>query len=93
MQPSGFDEANATLGPPRGMRERDPSGAGGPDEVGSLQVMQATVDGAPVVISCWKPSREELEEVQRTGRVWLVVYGETMPPAHVSGLSPFREEA
>ena len=46
-------------------------------------------DGVPVVVSCWKPAPEEWEEVQRTGRVWLVVWGGAMPPVCVTGTSPF----
>jgi hypothetical protein len=48
-----------------------------------------TSDEMPVVISCWKVTQEELEEIQRTGRVWLMVYGVTMPPVVLCGVRPF----
>ena len=34
----------------------------------------------PVVISCWKLTKEELDLINKTGRVYLTVLGETMPP-------------
>lgn len=49
------------------------------------------VNGIPATISCWKPTREELAEIERTGRVWLVVLGHGMPPVHITGHKPFEE--
>lgn len=78
MEPSGFDEANGVLGPPRGATE---------DEVMSLSVWRGRLAmlgmSAPVnaVVSCWKPDANELELFKRTGRVYLIVLGDTMPPA------------
>lgn len=40
------------------------------------------------VISCWKMTREELQTIQKTGRVWLVVLGQTMPPVMILGEKP-----
>jgi hypothetical protein len=48
-----------------------------------------TEQGVPVVVSCWKVTREELDQIIATGRVWLTVCGETMPPCEVSGTRPF----
>lgn len=82
--PTGFDEENGDLGPPKGCSE---------DEVSSLSVLQTKYDdGTPVVISCWKLTQEELEEVIRTKRVWLGIHGSTMPPAWVSGLNPTQTQ-
>ena len=47
-------------------------------------------DGQPVVVSCFKMTAEELAEVNKTGRVWLIVYGHTMPPVILDGESPFQ---
>lgn len=77
MLPCNFDESNITLGPPEGMTE---------DEVHSLRAYK----GFGQVITCWKPTVEELLEIQQTGRVWLRVMGDTMPPAALSGLNPWR---
>lgn len=80
MIATAFDEDNAVLGPPKGKSE---------EEVHSLSVHKGMMGVSPVVISCWKPTKEELEEINRTGRVWLVVCGNTMPPVMVEGISPF----
>lgn len=79
MIPSGFDEANGTLGPPQGISE---------DDVSSLRVWRGLCGNQRVVISCWRPTRAEMDEIARTGRVWLYMWGDTMPPALVSGDPP-----
>lgn len=76
MYPSGFDESNGQLSPPEGVSEA---------KVKTLRVFR---DGEQV-ISCWKPTQEEIDEIQRTGRVWLGVMGITMPPVYITGFSPF----
>lgn len=80
MTPTGFDEDNSVLDPPPGV------------VCASLSVWRGESDGTPMVISCWKPSREELDEIVRTGRVWAIVVGETMPPIAVQGISPFMKK-
>jgi hypothetical protein len=68
----------------------------GPPGTTSEQVMSLSVwrgpneDGIQVVISCWKPTKEELDEIVRTGRVWIVVWGRTMPPICPVGTNPFE---
>ena len=42
-------------------------------------------------ISCWRLNPSEIAEVQRTGIVWLRVWG-THPPVYVHGDHPFAEE-
>jgi hypothetical protein len=42
-------------------------------------------------ISCWKPSEEELAEINLTGTIWLSVIGQH-PPVMLSGKSPFEED-
>ena len=81
MIATAFDEDNTVLGPPPGMTE---------DQVYSLSVFRGKDEsGTPLVVSCWKPTADELAEIIKTGRVWLVIHGETMPPAYLSGISPF----
>lgn len=43
----------------------------------------------PVVITCWRPTPEELVKINLGEPVWLVVWGETMPPVAVTGDDPF----
>jgi hypothetical protein len=78
--PASFDESNAVLGAPPGMSEEDCT---------CLSILRASQNGAPVVISCWRLTQAELEEINRTGRVWLGIMGVTMPPAWIAGEKPF----
>ncbi len=82
MIAAAFDEENGVLDPPPGVEL---------DDCSCLSVFRGDAeDGTPVVISCWKPTPEEWEEMRRTGRVWLTILGHTMPPAAVSGHKPFQ---
>ncbi len=70
--PVTFREANAILGPPVGEQE----------SVTPLPILRR--DGR--LVSCWRPSAAELEEIVRTGRIWLSIWGErTQPPVYVTG--------
>lgn len=44
----------------------------------------------PAIISCWKLSKEDLDEINRTGVVWLSITGLGMPPVSVFGENPFK---
>jgi hypothetical protein len=46
---------------------------------------------APTIISCWKLSKEDLEEINRTGCVWLLITGTGMPPVSVAAENPFTQ--
>ncbi len=81
MIPSAFDEENAILDPPPGVPQ---------EAIASISVYRGELDnGCPAMISCWKPTQEELAEIQRTGRVWVLVMGHTVPPIAITGISPF----
>lgn len=43
----------------------------------------------PAIISCWRLSKEDLEEINRTGVVWLSITGRGMPPVSVFTENPF----
>lgn len=84
MLPTSFDESNAVLGKPADVDH---------DDCSCLAVLKTeNVKGFPVVVSCWKMSAEELEEINRTGRVWLTVMGLSMPPVILNGVKPLGEE-
>ena len=76
----GFAESNATFSAPPGMEE----------SCDCLQVLTA-VDGLgnPVIFSCFKLTAEEMIEVQKTGRIWLMICGQGMPPVAICGTKPF----
>lgn len=83
MEPTAFDEENGYLNPPPGVSSA---------ECTPLSVWRGSLpNGLPVVVSCWKPSRKELEEINRTGRVWLMVWGDVMMPVALDGFNPFVE--
>ena len=71
-----FDEETTVLDPPSGIENCDPL---------PVRVVQETREMPPLLISCWKLTKEELEEVNKTGRVWLAVCGRAMPPVVLSG--------
>jgi hypothetical protein len=78
----GFSEANFVLSAPPGMEE----------DCDALQVLRMEIEGRPVVVSAWKVTADELAEINRTGRIWLILFGQTMPPACVCGEKPFSVE-
>ena len=82
MIPTGFDESNGYLSAPEGQEaEVAPLSIWS----GVTPVMAEDRNGesyesapVPVIYSCWKFTKEELEEVMKTGRIWLGVIGNTM---------------
>lgn len=81
MVPTAFDEENGVLDSPPGMF---------PDECEPLSVWRGPYVDYPVVISCWKITDEEFANICMTRRVWLMVYGYSMPPVILSGIKPFE---
>jgi hypothetical protein len=82
MIPTSFHESNGVIGPPAGVKEED---------VGSLSIWRGEDRlGLPLLISCWKLTVEELEEIKRTGRVWLIASAVTIPPVALQVESPFE---
>jgi len=81
MEPANFDGTNSIFGPPKGMTE---------GEVQSIfaRIIVEPESNVPVIVTCWKPTKEELTEILRTGRVWLGVFSASLPPVYVSGFEP-----
>lgn len=61
------------------------------DEVECLSVQRVMNGRHMAVLSCWRVTKEELEEISKTGRIWLMVMGETMPPVCLDGVKPQME--
>jgi hypothetical protein len=81
MMPTDFDESNMVLDKPLSMTR---------EQCDPLCVWQGdATDGTPMVISCWKLTQEELEEINKTGRVFLQVIGHAMPPVCLTVKTPF----
>jgi hypothetical protein len=79
----GFSESNDVIDKPRDMSR---------EECQALEILRTSVRTEaglfPVIISCWKITPQELEEIKRTGRIWLYVYGHGMPPVAIEGTKP-----
>lgn len=72
MLPVKFKESNFTFNKPQEMTD---------EQCMSLPVFKGTdVEGMPVIISCWQLSKEDLEELAKTGQIWLTITGHGMPP-------------
>lgn len=80
MKGTDFPEKNINLGPPKGMTE---------EECYTLPAYYSKEHGA--YVSCWVPSAEEIQEIQRTGKVWLWVFGQGHPPVTIEAFSPFEQ--
>lgn len=82
MVPTSFAEENIVLDKPPELTY---------DQCEAINAFRGhSTVGLPITITCWKPTRDELEEIQRTGRVWLLTYGFVVPPSIVLGLYPFE---
>lgn len=81
MFPTSFDESNAFLSKPEDLSD---------DQCVPLSVQSGLLqpDDLPIILSCWKMTKEEQEEIAKTGRVWLGVLGNSMPPVLVAGIKP-----
>ena len=44
---------------------------------------------SPVIISCWKLSKEDFEEIQKTGCIYLSITSHGMPPVSLFTENPF----
>lgn len=83
MFPTDFDESNCIVDKPNDLSR---------DECEPLNVCVAESSIGPVIISCFKPTMEELEEITKTGRVWIYHWGNQLQPHAVSGHFPFHTE-
>lgn len=64
----------------------------GSDNVDDLPITRLEFsDGTHGVESCWKLSKEELERVKETGKVYFLAVGDTHPPILLSAKSQLEE--
>ena len=75
MEPIKFNGQNMTFTKPKNMSE---------EECGDLPVFS----NGNQIISCWKLSREEIEHVTNTGRIYLGVMGVAQPPVYLTTFEP-----
>lgn len=83
MLPTTFEGSNFTFTKPKDMTD---------EQCMDLPVFKGqTTDGFPVIISCWKFSKEDLEEIQKTGCIYLSITGYGMPPVSLFTENTFAE--
>ena len=84
MFPTDFDGSNHVIDKPHELSR---------DECEALNVFVGKFpDGQDVIVSCWKPTMDELEEIRKTGRVWVYHWGRSLQPHYVGGKNPFEVE-
>ena len=84
MIPTSFDESNAIIDKPKDMTREQCE----PLNIWRGPFMIDNENFAASIISCWKLTKEELAEINRTGRIYLIVIGPGMPPVILSGHKP-----
>jgi hypothetical protein len=86
MLPTTFEGCNKVYSKPKGWTD---------DQCSDLPVWEgrAPIDDkgntVPTIISCWKLSKEDLEEVQRTGVIYLSICTTVQPPVPLFTENPF----
>ena len=64
------------------------------DQVNDLHIFRGqNLDGYPYVVSCWVPTKEDLEALSNGGGVFLLVMGSTHPPVCCLGAKSLHDAA
>lgn len=82
MKPVEYEHANDVLLPPVYM----------PNVISLPVAKMIYADGVKGVESCWELSEEELQDIIKTRRVYLVVLSHTHPPVILNAKSEFDRE-
>ncbi|WP_374374422.1 hypothetical protein [Dongia sp.] len=78
MTPREFVGQNCLLQPPLGHNESNPD-----IRCGALPIMRQQLQDGPAMISVWKPTEDELAQLNAGHAVRLVVYGTGHPPVWI----------
>ncbi|HUR65456.1 MAG TPA: hypothetical protein VMZ03_03830 [Chitinophagaceae bacterium] len=89
MLPIDFPEANVTFQKPAGWTDEQCSDLR--VHCGNVKIDEAGTE-MPAIISCWKLSKEDLEQIQHTGVIWLSITGRSMPPVSIFTEIPFIQQ-
>lgn len=77
-----FNQQNLILNKPEGMQDT---------ECSPLPVHRGLdANNYPFMVSCWQLSKEDLEEINRTGIIWLHVVAIGHPPVLLTTENPFE---
>lgn len=87
MLPTTFKESNFVFTKPKDMTDEECSDL--PVWKGTVPIDDCGNRCCPAIISCWKLSYEDLQEIQRTGCIWLSITGNGMPPVSLFTENPF----
>lgn len=85
MEGIPFPQQTTVFGKPKDWKDEDCYGL----PVAQSFYLNSEQKKVPCLISCWQLTKEELEEIQRTGIVWLSITGEGMPPVSLQINTPF----
>jgi len=86
MLATDFPQANDTLNKPSKLSDeqclsmRVWKGTGPIDDKGTM---------APLIISVWKLTREDIEEIKRTGTIYMICASDQQPPVSLVTENPF----
>lgn len=79
LHPTNFDGSNVVLLPPEGKTS---------EEVYALCAAHVAVLNEVAVMTCWKPTKDHIEEIAKTGKIWIVMMGVSAPPMMVAVKKP-----
>ena len=71
---------NKVLGAPKGWDQKAL-------ECGALPVTQTEVDGKPAMVSFWRPSGDEIAQIQKGGLIAIWIISDSHPPVSI-GVEP-----
>jgi hypothetical protein len=89
MLPIHFDEANTIFRKPEGWTDEQCSDLS--TWRGDMRIDEHG-NTSPTIVSCWQLSKEDLEEINRTGKIWLSITGTGMPPVSLFTENPFIQQ-
>ena len=85
--PVSFPESNKVFVKPKDMTDEQCSDL--PVWYGGVPIDEQG-NQVPAIISCWRFSKEDLEQIQKTGCIWLSITGVGMPPVSLFTEHPFN---
>lgn len=84
MNPTDFDHSTGVHVKPEGWTD---------DQCDPLPTFKGVdEDGHPQIISCWKPTPEEILKIAAGKPVWLHILSERHPPIKLTTQNPFKLE-
>ena len=84
MLPIDFEEANFTFTKPKNMTD---------EECSDLRVfMGVDTENKPCIVSKWKLSKEDIEEINNGGYLYIQIAGHQMPPISAYTENPFAQQ-